>query len=151
KLIKYERDPEIGADWYAKGTTIASEEGNNPSDVDYVERVQASLLAGGYTSVDKFYQGEGTATATNIKGALNDGRSWLTYVGHGSGTGWGSTNTTFNVSTTRTLANTRLPIIVDVACDNGSFVDEDTCFGEAWVSQAANGVGAGAVSYWGAS
>lgn len=151
KWMQYERNPDIGADWYSHGTTIASREGGAPSDVGYAEGIQAFMKAGTYTAVDQFYEGPRTATAANITAALNEGRSWLTYIGHGSGTSWGSTNTNFSNSTIATLTNKRLPVIVDVACDNGSFVDIPTCFGEAWVNQKANGVGAGAVGYWGAS
>jgi hypothetical protein len=153
KWLNHERRPEEGeaGDWYSLGTTIASSEGSRPSDVDYAEMIQASLLGNTYTAVDKFYEGRGTATSTNIKNALNSGRSWLTYIGHGSGTSWGSTNTTFSTNTIRSLSNERLPIIVDVACLNGSFVDINTSFGEAWVTQESGGKGAGALGYYGAS
>jgi hypothetical protein len=150
--MNYERNPEVGGTWYSKGSTIASNEGSNPSDVGYAEQIQAEWKKNTYTSADKFYQGQGTATATNIVAALDQGRSWLTYIGHGSGTSWGSTNTSFSTSTIRTLKNyDKLPIIVDVACENGSFVDISMCFGKQWVVHTSGGRNAGAVSYYGAS
>jgi hypothetical protein len=152
RWIAHERNPETtDAAWYAKGTTIASSEGSGPSDVEYAQQVEGFQKGGTYTDVDHFYEGEGSATATNIVGALAQGRSWLTYIGHGSGTSWGSTNTTFSTTTIRSMSNARLPVIVDVACDNGSFVDISNCFGKVWVTHMANGKAAGAVGYWGAS
>ena len=152
RWMNYERNPEAGGSWYPKGTTIASNEGSNPSDVGYAEQIQSELMRNTYTATDKFYQGTGAATAANIVAALDQGRSWLTYIGHGSGTSWGSTNTTFSTSTIRTLKNfDKLPVIVDVACDNGSFVDVSMCFGKQWVVHNSGGRNAGAVSYYGAS
>jgi len=152
RWMNYERSPEANGTWYSKGTTIASNEGSGPSDVQYAEQIQAEWMKNTYTSADKFYQGQGSATATNIVAALDSGRSWLTYIGHGSGTSWGSTNTSFSTSTIRTLKNyDKLPIIVDVACENGSFVDISMCFGKQWVVHTSGGRNAGAVGYYGAS
>jgi len=152
RWMNHERNPEAGGTWYSKGTTIASNEGSNPSDVQYAEQIQAEWLKNTFTAADKFYQGTGSATAANIVAALDQGRSWLTYIGHGSGTSWGSTNTSFSTSTIRTLKNyDKLPIIVDVACLNGSFVDTSMCFGKQWVVHNTSGRNAGAVGYYGAS
>lgn len=152
RWIEYEKTPESHGAWYNQGTTIASGEGSGPSDKEYAEQIQAALKSGTYKGVDGFYQGEGTATSANIKGALVDGRSWLTYIGHGSGTSWGSTNDTFNVSTVESLSNSgKLPIIIDVACQNGSWVKISKCFGKAWVTQTSGDANAGAVSYYGGS
>ncbi len=151
RWIGYEKAPAAGS-WYPQGTTIASGEGSGPSDKEYAEQIQGTLKAGTYKQVDGFYQGEQTATASNITGALSDGRTWVTYIGHGSGTSWGSTNDTFNNGTVEGLSNTnKLPIIIDVACQNGSWVKINKCFGKAWVTQGTESAPAGAVGYYGGS
>ncbi len=145
--VQYERNPSQGS-WYTQATTIASNEGSNPSDKEYAGQVADALKAGTYTKVDGFYQAEKTATAANIKGALNEGRSWLSYFGHGSGTSWGSTNDSFNVSTVDSLENgDKRPIIIDVACQNASWVNLSRCIGKAWVNHQTSG----AVAYYGGS
>ncbi len=150
KWIAHEKAPESGNFW-SYATTIASSEGSSPSDVQYAQQIGGYLKKGNYTKVDEFFQGKGTATPQNIKEALNEGRSWLSYIGHGSGTSWGSTNGSFSNSNIAQLTNTRLPAIIDVACDNASWVNETTPFGKAWMVQEANGKPAGALTYYGGS
>lgn len=156
KIISYEEEPFTGAagNWYQKASGIASNEGSNPSDEDYIEDVEAGLSTGNgtYTSFDHFYQGSNTATTTNINNALNNGRSWLTYIGHGSGTSWGSTNTTYNNSSIAALSNGfKMPVLVDVACLNGQFDSSYECFGEAWMRSGTPESPKGAVGYYGGS
>ncbi len=147
RWISYEKTPDKG-NWYPQATTIASSEGSNPSDKEYAEQIQAALKAGTYTKADGFYQADKTATAANIKGSVNEGRSWMAYFGHGSGTSWGSTNDSFGNAQVGELANgTRLPVIIDVACQNGSWINLSKCFGKAWVTQPTSG----AVAFYGGS
>jgi hypothetical protein len=152
KIMEYEKLAATSDSWYPNGTTIASNEGSGPSDEQYVQMMEESMRAHTYTGVDRFYQRDRSATAANISAALANGRSWLTYVGHGSGVSWGSTNDYFGVSTINTLTNAnRLPVIVDVACENGGYNKFDPSFGEAWMNRQSNGRSAGAVAYYGAS
>ncbi len=151
RWIAYEKNPALEG-WYSQASTIASSEGSNPSDKEYAEQIQQALKAGTYTKTDGFYQGESTATESNINGALNDGRSWLSYFGHGSGTSWGSTNESYSNSTVAALKNAnKLPVIIDVACQNGSWINLSKCFGKAWVTQESSGQAAGAVAFYGGS
>lgn len=150
RWTEHEAHPETGS-FTGYATTIASNEGSSPSDVEYARQIGTHLKNGFYTHVDEFFQGQGTATAQNIITALDEGRSWLSYIGHGSGTSWGSTNGNFSNSTIATLKNTRLPTIIDVACDNGSWVNESKPFGKAWMIQQYNGKPAGALAYYGGS
>lgn len=148
RWVAYERDVEPGQH-YVRGTTIASDEGSNPSDVDYAKQIAAVLkTGGGFQGVDEFFQGEDTATAANISDAVNEGRSWMAYFGHGSGTSWGSTNDTFNVASVEKLKNgSKLPVLIDVACMNGAWTRITKCFGRAW-SNHQNG---GTAGYYGGS
>jgi hypothetical protein len=149
RIIAYEKSPEQ-ANWYTEAATIASSEGSGPSDKEYGEQVGAGLKAGSYTNVDHFLQGEQTATAANISAALQKGRSWLAYFGHGSGTGWGSTNGGFNNSTVEGLGNSRLPVLIDVACLNASWVNISKPFGKVWMTAGGDSP-TGAVAYYGGS
>jgi hypothetical protein len=152
RWIEYERDPQPRAAWYAQATTIASEEGEDPSDEQYAQQVENALRQNTYRSVDRFYEKAHTATVDKISHALEEGRSWLSYFGHGSGTGWLSTNDDFDNEAVGALTNFgRLPVVVDAACDNASFVRLPIPFGRAWVSATLQGKNTGAVGYYGAS
>lgn len=152
RSVNYEMNPEKGADWYRAATTIASDEGADPSDKDYAEQIAETLKKNTYTEVDGFFQGEDNATFKNIAEALKKGRSWLAYFGHGSGTSWGSTNDTFDVKAVGKLENdNRLPIIIDVACQNASWVKLAKSFGKTWVTSQRNGANIGAVAFYGGS
>ena len=152
RWIDYEKSPDRGASWYSQGTTIASNQGSSPSDKEYAQQIQSLLKAGSYKGVDGFYQGEETATFSKISDALSQGRTWLSYFGHGSGTSWGSTNDTFNVEAVSRLNNQgKLPVIIDVACLNASWVDIKKPFGLAWVTATADGKNTGAVGFLGGS
>ncbi len=152
RSVKYEREPEEGATWYASAVTIASSEGANPSDKEYAEQVRAGLKAGTYTTFDAFLQGDDTATSENIAKSLKAGKSWLAYFGHGSGTSWGSTTTEFSNDEVDTLENSdRLPVIIDVACLNADWDGLATPFGKKWVTASKAGKETGAVAFYGGS
>ncbi len=153
RWIDYEKKPEKGASWYHDGMTIASSEGSGPSDKEYAEQIQEILKANTYKSVDSFFASEETATAMNITQSALQGRSWISYFGHGSGTSWGSTNDTFSNAEVALLENTdRLPFLIDVACQNASWVKLPKCFGKAWVTQTTQDKkAAGAVAFYGGS
>jgi hypothetical protein len=153
RWIAYERNPEMGANWYSDGTTIASPDGSGPSDKEYAEQIQEILKANTYKNVDSFFNITDTATAANITAAAEQGRTWFAYFGHGSGTSWASTNDEFSNTQVAALKNAgRLPFIIDVACQNASWVKLPKCFGKAWVTQTtAEGQSAGAVAFYGGS
>jgi len=142
KFIAYERDPDTGpaAAWYGRGTGVASDEGV-PADYERADRLRNDLLSRDYTAVDRIYQGFGATTA-GIAAAVNEGRSLINYLGHGSGLSWDSV--VFRNADVAALNNGgRLPWIIDVSCYNGDFARE-TCFAEAWLraGDATNAAGA---------
>jgi len=153
RWIAYEKSPEKNASWYHDAMTIASPDGSGPSDKEYAEQIQEILKANTYKSVDSFFASEDAATAANITEATHQGRSWISYFGHGSGTSWASTNDTFGNAQVAKLENTdKLPFLIDVACQNASWVKLPKCFGKAWVTQTtADGKAAGAVAFYGGS
>ena len=151
KLIAYERDPDTGAAaaWYQKGTGIASAEsgGTGFSDGERADWLREDLLAYTYTEVDQVY--DPGASESELKAAVNDGRSIINYIGHGSGTSWGTTG--FSSSDAGTLENGRmLPFIIDVSCLNGAF-KSGTCFAEAWMRSGSAGSPKGAIGMYSAS
>ncbi len=149
KFISYERTPAVGVDaaWYGHATGVASDEGV-PTDYERAELLRTDLLSQDYTDVDQIYQGLGASTA-EIATALNEGRSLINYLGHGSGQSWDSV--VFRNADVAALDNGgRLPWIIDVSCYNGDFARE-TCFAEAWLQAGTPENTAGAVGMIAAS
>ncbi len=137
---------------YLKMVGIASNEGNAPSDEEYVTGIEADMKAGYSTTTTHFAQNSATSRPENINKALGDGASFLVYLGHGSGTSWGSTGVSYNNASIKQLTNSKVlqPIIVDVACMNG--VLRKGYFGETWLNATnAQGESIGASMYYGGS
>jgi len=142
KILNYESNNIVKV-----GAGIASNQGWNPSDKDYIEQIEKIMIDNGYT-FHKFLQREGTATAGNINAAINSGVNWLTYIGHGNGFAWHNTNDTYNNDTISTLENNwKNFFIVDVACKNGQFQYSYESFGERWTTLSE----IGAFAYFGGS
>ncbi len=153
RTITYERDPMIDAQWYERGVGIASSQGpgdDNEYDYQHIRNIRTLLLNFTYAVVDELYDGSqggedapGNPTPTLVATSLNEGRSIISYCGHGSMTSWGSSgfsNTNVNALTNDNM----LPFITSVACNNGEF-DSGTCFGEAWLRATNNGHPTGAI------
>jgi subtilisin-like proprotein convertase family protein len=147
KFIRYERDPDAGGTWYAKAAGLASSEGS-PPDHERANWLRDDLLAYGFTHVDQIYQLEGDSTA-EIAAAVNEGRSLLNYIGHGSGTSW--SNPYFQNNDASNLSNGWMnPWILDVSCSNGDF-SMNECFAEAWMRSGTSAAPNGAVAMYSAS
>lgn len=146
KFIRYERNPDAGADWYHKGIGIASNEGN-PSDTERMEWLRDDLLGYNFTEVAGIYQPSGNAT--HIAEAVNEGSSLINYLGHGSGSSWSNPN--FTTSNVNALTNGyKNPWILDVSCLNGDF-SQNECFAEAWMRSGSPDQPAGAVAIYSSS
>ncbi|MBY0371698.1 hypothetical protein K2X33_13520 [bacterium] len=149
RWVDYEKNPAKG--WPTRGLTVASKDGVSPSDVQYAQQVQAAL-GKSITQFDELKEGDGSASPTRILNSLQDGKSWVAYFGHGSGVEWASTTPWFNLKSVAKIDNAgKLPFVVDVACDNASWVDMKKCFGKAWMTLEDNGDPKGAVAYYGGS
>ena len=152
KFINYELNPDTGggAAWYHKGTGIASNEsgGTGMTDYERMDLLRADLLAYNYTLVDQIY--DPGATASQVTAAVNDGRSIVNYIGHGSGTSWSTTG--FSTSNVGALSNgNMLPFVCDVSCMNGDFTMGSNCFAEAWLKAGTAGSPKGGVAHYAAS
>jgi hypothetical protein len=149
KLINYEQNPYVGneAEWYHKGIGVASNEGN-PRDWERANWLREMLMNNmSFTQVDQIY--DPGATSSDVTIALNEGRSVINYLGHGSGTSWGTTG--FNVSKIHDLSNgDKNPFVIDVACTNGNF-ELGECMEEAWIRAGDMNDPKGAIASFGSS
>ncbi|MCP4704709.1 MAG: hypothetical protein GY865_08875 [candidate division Zixibacteria bacterium] len=148
RTIDYEKNPS-GTDWFHKATGIASDEGNgighDGGEIDYehMEYIRLDLLGFTYSIVDHIY--DPGATYYPVIDALNDGRSFVNYVGHGSTTSWSTTN--FGTYHINNLTNeNKLPLVISVGCVNGNFTSTTTCFAETWLRATNAGVPTGAIA-----
>ncbi|MBN2036139.1 MAG: hypothetical protein JW768_05295 [Chitinispirillaceae bacterium] len=133
KVLTYAKNPDPAKEWYQKATGIASSQGR-PPDKEWMEGFRTKLMSYGYTTVDQIY--DPGATATQVSNALNNGRSWVNYMGHGSATSWGTSR--FSSTSVAGLQNTNmLPIIISVACYNGQF--NKNCIAEAFTTATEKG------------
>lgn len=149
KFIAYEKTPSTGsqASWYQRGVGIASDEGS-PTDTERAQLLRTDLLNYGFHTVDGIYQGQG-GNSLAITTALNEGASVVNYLGHGSGTSWGSVY--FSRTQVHNLDNgPHWPWIVDVSCSNGDF-GLDECLAEAWMRAGTPETPQGAVGIISAS
>ena len=150
KAIEYERDAAGGSDWFAKGTGIGSSEGSGygddgEADWQHQDNIRADLLGFTYTEVDRMYPSTGV-TSTMVRNAVNAGRGFMNYTGHGSTQAWSTSG--FNNTNVNQLTNDNmLPFIVSVACVNGNFPNS-TCFAEAWLRASNGSEPAGAVAMY---
>jgi len=149
KLINYEQRPteEIEAEWYHKGIGVASNEGN-PPDWERANWLREMLMNNmSFTQVDQIY--DPGANSLDVTTALNEGRSVINYLGHGSGTSWGTTG--FNVSKIHNLSNgDKNPLVIDVSCTNGNF-ELGECMEEAWIRAGDMNDLKGAIASFGSS
>ena len=147
KLIRYERNPDPTGEWYTKAIGIGSNEGS-PTDWERIEELRTVMEAYGYTAVAKIY--DPAASRATLTQKINEGASFINYIGHGSGTSWVTTGFATGDALKLTNGN-MLPVIVDVACLNGSFVNYETCFAESWMRAGTRDKPAGAVAMYSAS
>jgi gingipain R len=147
KFVTYERSPDVEGAWYNVEAGIASAEGS-PKDWQRHEDIRNALESYGYTSSVKIY--DPGAKAAQVKTAVESGVGLINYIGHGSGTSWGTS--AFNVSNVQSLQNTgKWPFIIDVACQNGSFVSLEPSFAEAWLRAGTKDAPKGAIGMYAAS
>jgi hypothetical protein len=147
KFVTYERNPDPAGDWYGKAAGIASNEGS-PKDWQRTEELRVALEEYGYAPNAKIY--DPGAKIEQVTTAVNSGVGLVNYMGHGSGRSWGTTG--FSVSDVQALDNTgKWPFIIDVACQNGSFVALEPSFAEIWLRHGDKSSPKGAIGMYAAS
>lgn len=147
KVLNYEKEPDPSGEWYHKGMGVASSEGS-PADKVWVEDMREVMMAYTYTEVDQIY--DPGASSSDVTAGLDDGRSWVNYMGHGSKQYWGTTS--YSNTKVATLNNTyKLPVIISVSCNNGEFDGGSDCLCEAFVKAGTPTAGKGAIVMQGSS
>lgn len=138
KFIKYEKTPYTAStDWFKKG--ICCSNNAYPSQAETKRfAAQRMLLDGGFTSVDTMMMPPSGCpfNLTDVKNAINNGRSWLNYRGEGWYTGWWSSCYQFSTSDVTTLANgEKLTFVTSIGCGVANFASTTSgnCFGEEWM------------------
>lgn len=138
KVMEYEKYPLVDSLCYSRATCIASDQGpgdDNEYDFEHARMMRQDLLNYGYTGVDELYDGSqgvadfsGDPTSQDLVQSINEGRSLLTYTGHGSTTSCGTTG--FSLADIPSLTNTgKLPFFWSVACVQGDFANSN-CLAE---------------------
>jgi len=150
RTIHYERDLTTNATWVQNAIGIASNAGQGDghdggeSDQTHIANIRTRLLDYGYNTVDAIYQANGS-TASQVSTAINAGRSYINYAGHGNSTAWSSPY--YSNSSVNALTNSNmLPFVISVACENGKFTGYSACFAEAWMRTSSGGSPRGAIS-----
>lgn len=121
KSLEFEQKSTQDLSGFKKIIGIASDEGSNPSDNEYVTKIEENFQSALGTTATHIHQGEPNSNPTDLNKSFDEGALWVTYVGHGSGTDWASMNEWYNVSDVKNMKNRNVvkPVIIDVACMNG--------------------------------
>jgi len=150
RSIGYEKEPQIGADWYHIGLGVASEQdgGTGIDDSTRCNWLRDSLLQYHYTEVNKSYDYWGTSAM--IKGFIEDGTSVINYIGNGGIYGWGNGGG-FSTTNINNLDNPwMLPFVISVACFVGNF-DGPDCYCEVSVTAGEIEQPDGFLVHWGST
>jgi len=150
KTIQYEKNPNMDAAWYSTFAGLGSNDGyggdDGEKDHTHIINIYDYRLVPkySYNQHKGFYDYNGTASASALATAINNGVSTIAYCGHGSENSFVTTG--FNNNNINALNNgQKLPFIVSVACVNGAFHSQGgNCFAEVWLKKE-NG---GAVITW---
>ncbi len=150
RTLEYEKNPAIGS-WYNLALGIGSDEGagigdENEADWQHLRNIGNKLTTGGgYSYFHEFFDGSqggndatGNPSQSMVSTAVNDGVSIFMYTGHGSQNACATSN--YNITSINTCTNNgKYPFSVQVACNNGTFIN-GTCFSEAFLrAKNANG------------
>ncbi len=142
KITQYESAPyEPVGSWYEHAISIGSTDFNDPEHSwEY-----AQIFMGAGMTVDYFCDEGGTPpTTSNVFNSIEEGKSLISFIGHGGMTYWASPPCG-DISDIQGLTNGQmLPWINSIACYNGQF-DGGYCFAEAWLGEGTEADEKGAV------
>lgn len=152
KSIQFEKKDFSALDGFGNFIGIASNEGSDPSDNEYVKSIGDKFAKVVGAKVTHLYQDDTASTPKTLNSKFSKGSLWLTYLGHGSGTEWPSMYQSYNTTHIPQMANMTVvkPIVIDVACMNGKLIPN--YLGSTFLStKMNNGTAFGAVAYYGGS
>lgn len=152
KTIEYENRTWADASGVGRMMGIASDEGWNPTDVEYTNSFTSPFNRSFSTEVFNVFQANNDSTPETINNVFNQGLMWVNYIGHGSGPSWISVKSREYFTTDIKDINPGKvkPVIIDVACQNGRF-SLDNRLGERFMNETKNGQPIGAVAFFGGS
>mgnify|MGYP006278217667 FL=1 len=149
KLLQHESDPyqPSGENWFMRGFSMACTDFEAPE-----EALRIHQLFQAHAIQSDFYcsaLGGITPNLSQVIADINEGRSVINYIGHGSPTAWMTTG--FSNSDIAALTNgRRLPWVFTIGCQNGEF-DNYYCFCEAFLSEGTIADPKGAITIMGSS
>jgi hypothetical protein len=153
-IVGYEkRTLSGGTSWLKKQYFIASADGSNHQVTENTHAYVMRKIRPMGVVCDSLwlYYGSGTPIST----ALNAGRSWVTYSGHGGENCWADPSPDFDLAAVHALTNTDLiPYVQTYACLAGNFASSSypECFSEAWIRNGRRGalahIASSVTSYW---
>jgi len=134
KMVDYETAPVTETtDWFTSAMTISSSQYRDDLNAQTCGQIYTQL--GDFTHVDYFLNSNGQATAKNVTDGVNQGRSWISYFGHGSETEWASIWPPYTNDDVLALQNNgKLPVVISIACSNAAFDYPSPCFAEVWIN-----------------
>ncbi len=153
-IIAYEQNTgTAGTGWLKKQYFIASSDGGNHQVAEGTHAYVMAKLRPLGIECDSLWLYHGTGTP--ITTAINGGRSWVTYSGHGGTDCWADPNPDFDVAAVHALANVdMIPYVQTYACLAGNYSSTSypECFSEAWIRSGRRGglahIASSVTSYW---
>jgi len=148
KILNYETDPYMPTtSWFQNAISIGSTDFSDPEHSwEY-----ALIFIGAGMTVDYFCnEGGMTPSTANVFASIEEGKSLISFIGHGSMTSWSSPSCG-NISAVQSMTNGRLlPWINSIACNNAEF-NSGYCYGEAWMGEGTIATPKGAIGFMGAT
>lgn len=149
KLTQHEMDPyqPTGENWFMRGFSMACTDFEAPEEALRIHQLfQANAIQ------SDFYcdaLGGISPSLSQVISDINEGRSVINYIGHGSPTAWVTTG--FSTSSIASLTNgRRMPWVFTIGCQNGEF-DNYYCFCEAFLSEGTIADPKGAITIMGSA
>ena len=154
KILSYEQTAwSNGYSWAQKAFFIASADPGNHGVAEATHLYCMNIVRNHGMIADSFFAYYQSGAPAAIASAVNSGRSWVTYSGHGAETGWSDySDLQFSNSDVYALSNSdKYPLVQSYACVTGSYTLSE-CFMEAWLRApnkgAAAAFGSSVYSYW---
>jgi gingipain R len=148
KILNYESDPyEPASSWFQDAISIGSTDFNDPEH----SWEFALIFMGAGMTVDYFCsEGGMPPTTSNVFNSIEEGKSLISFIGHGSMTGWADPPCG-SIGNVQSMTNGRLlPWINSIACNNAEF-NSGYCFAEAWMGDGTIATPKGAIGFMGAT
>ena len=151
KIMLHEADPyqPAGENWFMRGFSMACNSSQAPQAPEEAQRMQQLFVSHGIDT-DLYCDSLGEPPdLLQVISDINEGRSVICYIGHGSPYEWETTG--FNIFDIAGLANgRRQPWVYTIGCMNGMF-NYFYCFCEAFLSEGTIADPRGAITIMGST